>query len=29
MPKVKCPHERGKNRVESKAVTEDAGDGFG
>lgn len=26
---LKCPHERGKDRVESEAVTEVSGDGFG
>jgi hypothetical protein len=27
MPKVKCPHERGKDRVEPEAVAEVSGDG--
>jgi hypothetical protein len=27
--KLKCPHERGKDRGESEAVTEVSGDGFG
>jgi hypothetical protein len=27
--KLKCPHGRGKDKVESEAVTEISGDGFG